>query len=67
MKAVAGESTYNPTVLGVPNGGKEPLKYAWLGAGGVEKPLASGVITEAAISYVPAWRGRLRHGQHAPA
>ena len=47
------ESTYNPTEFGVPNGGKEPPKFAWLGAGGVEKSLASGVITEGATSYVP--------------
>jgi streptogramin lyase len=47
------ESTYNSTEFGVPNGGKEPPKYAWLGAGGVEKSLASGVITEGATSYVP--------------
>ena len=47
------ESTYNSTEFGVPNGGKEPPKFAWLGAGGVEKSLASGVITEGATSYVP--------------
>jgi hypothetical protein len=47
------ESTYNSTEFGAPNGGKEPPKFAWLGAGGVEKSLASGVITEGATSYVP--------------
>jgi hypothetical protein len=47
------ESTYNPTEFGVPNGGKEPPKFAWLGAEGVEKSLASGVVTEGATSYVP--------------
>jgi hypothetical protein len=47
------ESTYNSTEFGVPNGGKEPPKFAWLGAGGLEKSLASGVITEGATSYVP--------------
>jgi len=47
------ESTYNSTEFGVPNGGKEPPKFAWLGAVGVEKSLASGVITEGATSYVP--------------
>lgn len=47
------ESTYNSTEFGVPNAGKEPPKFAWLGADGVEKSLASGVITEGATSYVP--------------
>ncbi len=47
------ESTYNSTEFGAPNGGKEPPKFAWLGAAGVEKSLASGVITEGATSYVP--------------
>ncbi len=46
-------SKYNSTEFGVPNGGKEPPKFAWLGAGGVERSLASGVITEGATSYVP--------------
>jgi hypothetical protein len=47
------ESTYNSTEFGAPNGGKEPPKFAWLGAGGIEKSLASGVVTEGATSYVP--------------
>jgi streptogramin lyase len=46
-------SKYNSTEFGVPNAGKEPPKYAWLGAGDVERSLASGVITEGATSYVP--------------
>ena len=57
IKDKAGEtellSKYNSTEFGVPNGGKEPPKYAWLGAGDVEKSLSSGVITEGATSYVP--------------
>jgi streptogramin lyase len=46
------ESTYNSTEFGAPNG-KEPPKFAWLGAEGVEKSLSSGVITYGATSYVP--------------
>jgi streptogramin lyase len=57
IKDKAGEtalaSKYNSTEFGVPNGGKEAPKFAWLGADGVEKTLASGVITEGATSYVP--------------
>ena len=60
------ESTYNPTEFGVPNDGKEPPKFAWLGAGGVEKSLASGVVTEGATSYVPQTGRALQSEQVAP-
>jgi streptogramin lyase len=60
------ESTYNSTEFGVPNGGKEPPKFAWLGAGGVEKSLASGVITEGATSYVPQTGRALQSEEVAP-
>ena len=46
-------STYSSTEFGVPNAGKPPPKYAWLGAGGVASELASGVVTYGATSYVP--------------
>ncbi len=60
------ESTYNSTEFGVPNGGKEPPKYAWLGAGGIEKSLASGVITYGATSYVPQTGKALQSEEVAP-
>ncbi len=60
------ESTYNPTEFGAPNGGKEPPKFAWLGAGDVEKSLASGVITEGATSYVPQTGMALQSEEVAP-
>ena len=60
------ESTYNSTEFGAPNGGKEPPKFAWLGAGGVEKSLASGVITEGATSYVPQTGKALQSEEVAP-
>ncbi len=60
------ESTYNSTEFGVPNAGKEPPKYAWLGAGGVERSLASGVVTEGATSYVPQTGMALQSEQVAP-
>jgi hypothetical protein len=60
------ESTYNSTEFGVPNGGKEPPKFAWLGAGGVEKSLASGVVTEGATSYVPQTGRALQSEEVAP-
>jgi streptogramin lyase len=60
------ESTYNSTEFGAPNGGKEPPKFAWLGAGGVEKSLASGVITEGATSYVPQTGMALQSEEVAP-
>lgn len=46
-------TTYNSTEFGVPNGGKTPPKFAWLGSLGVESSLPSGVITYGATSYVP--------------
>ncbi len=60
------ESTYNSTEFGAPNGGKEPPKFAWLGAGGVEKSLASGVITEGSTSYVPQTGMALQSEEIAP-
>ena len=60
------ESTYNSTEFGVPNGGKEPPKLAWLGAGGIEKSLASGVITQGATSYVPQIDKALQTEEVAP-
>lgn len=60
------ESTYNSTEFGVPNGGKEPPKFAWLGAEGVGKSLASGVITEGATSYVPQTGMTLQSEEVAP-
>jgi DNA-binding beta-propeller fold protein YncE len=45
--------TYNSTEFGVPNEGKAPPKYAWLGAGGVSTELSSGVSTQGGASYVP--------------
>jgi streptogramin lyase len=60
------ESTYNSTEFGVPSAGKEPPKFAWLGAGGVEKSLASGVITEGATSYVPQTGRALQSEEVAP-
>ena len=60
------ESTYNSTEFGVPNGGKEPPKFAWLGAGDVESSLSSGVITEGATSYVPQTGMPLQSEQVAP-
>ena len=48
-------STYNSTDFGVPNEGKTPPKYAWLGAAGVstETSFGSGVATQGGASYVP--------------
>ncbi len=60
------ESSYNSTEFGVPNGGKAPPKFAWLGAGDVEKSLASGVITEGATSYVPQTGRPLQSEEVAP-
>ncbi len=45
--------TYNSTEFGVPNEGKEPPKYAWLGAGGITSELPSGTIAKDGITYVP--------------
>jgi YD repeat-containing protein len=55
-------STYNSTEFGVPNGGKAPPKYGWLGADGVASALPSGVITYGATSYVPQL-GRALQGE----
>ncbi len=46
-------SSYNSTEFGVPNGGKAPPTFAWLGAVGVESSFSTGVITYGATSYVP--------------
>jgi DNA-binding beta-propeller fold protein YncE len=48
-------STYNSTEFGVPNEGKTPPKYAWLGAAGVstETSFGSGAATQAGAAYVP--------------
>lgn len=48
-------STYNSIEFGVPNEGKTPPKYAWLGAEGVssEPSLGSGTSIESGASYVP--------------
>jgi streptogramin lyase len=46
-------STYNSTEFGVPNAGKTPPKFAWLGANDIASALPSGVITYGATSYVP--------------
>ncbi len=59
-------SKYNSTEFGVPSGGKEPPKFAWLGAGGVERSLASGVVTEGATSYVPQTGRALQTEEVAP-
>jgi hypothetical protein len=47
------EATYNSTEFGVPNAGKAPPPFAWLGAADVQSSLVSGVITYGATSYVP--------------
>jgi hypothetical protein len=46
-------SSYNSTEFGVPNAGKAPPKFAWLGAAGVESTFSTGVITYGSTSYVP--------------
>jgi streptogramin lyase len=46
-------STYNSTEFGVPNAGKAPPKFAWLGASGVESAFTTGVVTYGSTSYVP--------------
>jgi YD repeat-containing protein len=47
--------TYNSTEFGVPNEGKAPPKYAWLGAGWVasEASFGTGTVTQGGASYVP--------------
>lgn len=46
-------STYNSTEFGVPGEGKEPPKYAWLGADGVTSELPSGTVVQDGSTYVP--------------
>jgi streptogramin lyase len=46
-------SNYNSTEFGVPNAGKTPPKFAWLGAAGIESSFTTGVVTYGATSYVP--------------
>lgn len=59
-------STYNSTEFGVPNAGKAPPKFAWLGAAGVESSLTSGVITYGSTSYVPQTGRALQSQQVEP-
>jgi hypothetical protein len=59
-------STYNSTEFGVPNGGKAPPPFAWLGAGGLESALPTGVITFGATSYVPQLGMPLQTEEVAP-
>lgn len=59
-------STYNSTEFGVPNAGKSPPKFAWLGAGGVASALSSGVVTYGATSYVPQIGRALQSEQVEP-
>jgi streptogramin lyase len=46
-------SSYNSTEFGVPNAGKVPPKFAWLGATGIESSFSTGVVTYGSTSYVP--------------
>jgi hypothetical protein len=59
-------STYNSTEFGVPNAGKAPPTFAWLGAGDVASSLSSGVITYGATSYVPQTGRALQSEQVEP-
>ncbi len=59
-------STYNSTEFGVPNAGKAPPPYAWLGAGGVASSLSSGVIVEGGTAYVPQTGHTLQSEEIAP-
>jgi len=59
-------STYNSTEFGVPNGGKAPPPYAWLGSGDVASSLPSGVITYGATSYIPQTGRALQSEEVAP-
>jgi hypothetical protein len=58
-------SSYNSTEFGSPNG-KQPPKYAWLGATGISSELASGVITTGATSYIPQTGRALQAEQVEP-
>jgi YD repeat-containing protein len=44
---------YNSTEFGVPSTKEAPPRYAWLGADGVTSELATGVITQDGVTYVP--------------
>ncbi|HEY1834014.1 MAG TPA: hypothetical protein VGG08_06215 [Solirubrobacteraceae bacterium] len=46
-------SSYNSTEFGVPNAGKAPPTFAWLGADGIQSTFSTGVITYGSTSYVP--------------
>jgi streptogramin lyase len=59
-------STYNSTEFGVPNGGKTPPAYAWLGASGLASEGPTGIITEGATSYVPQTGRPLQSEQVEP-
>ena len=60
-------STYDSTEFGVPNEGKAPPKYAWLGVGGASSELtSSGTITNDGASYVPEIARSLQSYQTAP-
>jgi YD repeat-containing protein len=61
-------TTYNSTEFGVPNEGKAPPKYAWLGATGVstETAFESGVATQGGASYVPQIARTLQTAQVIP-
>jgi streptogramin lyase len=52
-EATGPSSTYDPTEFGVPNGGKTPPKFSWLGASAVASESSTGLITEGATSYDP--------------
>jgi streptogramin lyase len=59
-------SSYNSTEFGVPNAGKAPPKFAWLGAVGVESSFSTGVITYGSTSYVPQTGRALQSEQVIP-
>ncbi len=60
------ESMYNSTEFGVPDEGKAPPSFAWLGAADVQSSLSSGVITYGATSYVPQTGKALQSEQVEP-
>ncbi len=59
-------STYNSTEFGVPNAGKAPPTFAWLGAADVPSSLSTGIITYGATSYVPQTGRALQSKQVEP-
>ncbi len=60
-------TTYNSTEFGVPNEGKAPPKYAWLGATGVASEITfSGTVTDGGGSYVPQIARSLQTFQAVP-